>query len=83
MGLGLGIFLLVAGAILAFAVKANINDVDLTTVGYILIGAGVLVMIISVAIMVPRRRRAQSTTITTDNAGRQYMTERDDRYNGL
>ncbi len=83
VGLGLGIFLIVVGAILTFAVKAHINGVDLTTVGYILMGAGVLVMIISVAILAPRSRRSRSTAVTTDSLGRQYVTERDDRVDGL
>lgn len=47
MVLGSGIFLIVVGAILAFAVKDSIDAVDLTMVGYICLGAGVLALIIS------------------------------------
>lgn len=47
MYIGLGIFLLVVGAILSFAVRDSISAVDLTTVGYICMGAGALAIILS------------------------------------
>jgi hypothetical protein len=47
MYIGLGIFLLVVGAILSFAVRDGISGVDLTTVGYILMGGGALAVILS------------------------------------
>ena len=50
MGIGTSIFLLAVGAILAFAVTDAISGVDLTVVGYILMGAGVLGLIITMAI---------------------------------
>ena len=40
MGLGVGIFLIAVGAILAFAVNATSGAVDVQTVGWILIGVG-------------------------------------------
>ena len=40
MGIGLGIFLLVVGAILSFGVRDNLSALDLTMVGYICMGAG-------------------------------------------
>ena len=83
MSLGIGIFLIVVGAIIAFAVKANISAVDLTTVGYIVMGAGVVVVLISALLLIPRSRRTRSTAISTDSLGRQYVTERDDRVDGL
>lgn len=46
MGLGLGVFLIAAGAILSFAVRDAISGVDLVLVGYILMGAGVLTLIV-------------------------------------
>lgn len=83
MGIGLGIFLLIAGAVLAFGVKAHISDFDLTTIGYILMGGGVLVILLSLLIFLPRTRRTRSTAVTTDSLGRQAITERDDRISGL
>jgi ABC-type protease/lipase transport system fused ATPase/permease subunit len=40
MGLGVGIFLVAVGAILAFAVHATSGAVDVNTVGWILMGVG-------------------------------------------
>lgn len=61
MGIGTGIALFVIGAILAFAVNIEIAAIDLTMIGYILMGAGVVVFIISL-IMMLRRRQVSSTT---------------------
>ncbi len=47
MRIGLGIFLLVVGAILAFAVRDNIDAVDLTMAGYICMAAGALAIVVS------------------------------------
>lgn len=41
MGIGVGIFLLVVGAILAFAVDWTVGGLDLKAVGWILMAAGV------------------------------------------
>lgn len=49
MGLGVGIFLVAAGAILAFAVNVNTaaQGVNLHTVGLILLGVGALGILLS------------------------------------
>jgi hypothetical protein len=83
MGIGLGVFLIVAGAILAFAVNTSVSGVDLQLIGWILMGAGVLVIVLSLVIFMPRTRRARSTAVSTDPYGRQSVTERDDRINGI
>ena len=83
MGIGLGVFLIIAGAVLAFGVKANVQHFDLTTIGYILMGGGVLVILLSLLIFMPRTRRARSTAITTDAYRRPGVVERDDRTSGL
>ncbi|QLQ15557.1 MAG: hypothetical protein HZY73_07515 [Micropruina sp.] len=46
MTIGLGIFLLVVGAVLSFAVKDSISGVNLTMIGYICMGAGALAVIL-------------------------------------
>ena len=51
MGIGTSIFLLAVGAILAFAVTDAISGVDLTVVGYILMAAGVIGLLISLLVM--------------------------------
>jgi hypothetical protein len=40
MGIGVGLFLIAVGAILAFAVTAHTSGIDLQTVGWILMGVG-------------------------------------------
>ncbi|WP_298752692.1 DUF6458 family protein [uncultured Serinicoccus sp.] len=54
MGIGLGIFLLVVGAILTFAVNTVVQGVDLTIVGYILMAAGVLSLLLSLVMNTQR-----------------------------
>jgi Domain of unknown function (DUF6458) len=83
MGIGFGVVLIIIGAILSFAVKDAWSAVDLTLIGYILMGGGVLVLLLSLLVFAPRTRRARSTVATTDSAGRQSVTERDDRISGV
>ena len=40
MGLGVSLFLIAIGAILAFAVDASVNGVDIQAVGWILLAVG-------------------------------------------
>ncbi|MBK5217043.1 MAG: hypothetical protein JJE02_05615 [Propionibacteriales bacterium] len=47
MRTGTSLVLMALGAILAFAVQDNINAVDLTMVGYILLGIGALGLVIT------------------------------------
>ena len=49
MGIGASIFLIVVGAILAFAVTADVQGIDIATVGWILMiagGVGILLSLI-------------------------------------
>jgi hypothetical protein len=48
MYVGLGIFLLVVGAILSFAVRDRVDAVDLTMIGYIMMGGGALALLMSI-----------------------------------
>ncbi|MBC3760741.1 DUF6458 family protein [Quadrisphaera oryzae] len=61
MGLGTGIFLLVAGAVLAFAVRDGVSAVDLTAVGWICMGAGALSLVL---VLATGRRRGRVTSTT-------------------
>lgn len=83
MGIGIGIVLLVAGAILAFAVNADVAGIDIHIIGWILMAGGLIALIIGLVIQLPRSRRNRSTAVTTDQAGQQYVTERDDRIDGI
>ena len=58
MGIGASIFLIALGAILAFAVDASVSGLDLQVVGWILMGAGLLGIVLFLAVFGPRSRRA-------------------------
>ena len=47
MGLGVGIFLTALGAILAFAVSADVSGVNIHTVGWILMVVGAIGILLS------------------------------------
>ncbi|MBC7592745.1 MAG: hypothetical protein H7288_02185 [Kineosporiaceae bacterium] len=47
MRIGTSLVLIALGAILAFAVTDSINNIDLTTIGYILLGVGALGLVIT------------------------------------
>jgi len=64
MSLGLGIVLFAIGAILAFAVNVTLDWIDLQTVGYILMGAGAIVIILGI-VLIARRRNTVSTSRTS------------------
>ncbi|MDQ1113139.1 membrane-bound ClpP family serine protease [Microbacterium testaceum] len=72
MSVGAGIALFVVGAILAFAVNLPNDFVDLTTIGYIMMGAGVVVFLIGVAMLV--RRRQTDTVTRTEGVGAAQVT---------
>jgi len=56
MGIGGSIFLLALGAILAFAVNADISGLDINVVGYVLMLAGLVGLIVTVWFWNSRRR---------------------------
>ena len=47
MGLGVGIFLTALGAILAFAVSADVSGVNIHTIGWILLIVGIAGVVLS------------------------------------
>jgi hypothetical protein len=58
MGIGVSIFLIAVGAILAFALEYDISGVDISVVGWILMVVGGLGLIVTLVIWAPRRRQA-------------------------
>lgn len=74
MGYGLGVFLLALGLILALAVQDAVEAIDLTLIGWILAGAGVLVLVLTAA--QANSRRTHTTTATTTHADGTQTTER-------
>jgi len=61
MGIGVGIFLLAVGGVLSFAVSDRISGVDLTAVGYILMGAGILGLVVALVINSQRSHTSHTT----------------------
>jgi ABC-type transport system involved in cytochrome c biogenesis permease subunit len=47
MGIGVSIFLIAVGAILAFAVTADANGIDVQAAGWIVLAVGVLGLVLS------------------------------------
>ncbi|MFF5084708.1 DUF6458 family protein [Paractinoplanes atraurantiacus] len=64
MGIGGSIFLLAVGAILAFAVNADISGLDINIIGWILMAAGLVGLIITLWYWNSRRR----TVVTRQTA---------------
>ncbi len=56
MGIGASIFLLALGAILAFAVEADISGLDINVIGWILMIAGLAGLVITLWFWNSRRR---------------------------
>ncbi|MEO6115223.1 MAG: DUF6458 family protein [Pseudolysinimonas sp.] len=63
MSIGLGIFLFVIGAVLRFALRVQVSWINLELVGDLLMGAGVVVVIIGIVLLV--RKRSSVTTVRT------------------
>lgn len=76
MGYGLGIALLLLGLILALAVDAGVQGIDLQTIGWILVLGGVVVIAIT-AVQFNARRRATAVRTTTHSDGSQTVVETD------
>jgi len=63
MGIGGGIFLIALGAILAFAVHANLSWIDLHVVGWVLMLAGAAVLGLTIYFWQQRRARRELTLV--------------------
>lgn len=65
----LGIILLVAGAIIAFAINAAVDNVNLVVVGVILMAAGALALIVALVrgIGFTHRRMTSERIVSPDN----------------
>ena len=76
MGIGFSIFLLALGAILTFALDFTVAGVDIAVIGWILMAAGVIGLILTMVVIVPRRRRSltQTHTVASDAASPQPAT---------
>ena len=77
MGIGSGIALFVVGAILSFAVNLENAWVDLDLIGYILMGAGVVVFLISLILVL--RKRSSVETVRHVGSGGESVTQKETR----
>ncbi|MUK01185.1 hypothetical protein GM708_04105 [Vibrio cholerae] len=85
MRIGSSIFLIALGAILAFAIQADvISIVDINMVGYILMAVGVVGLIASLVLAAPRRqsRVSESRSVVDPNTG-ETITRNETRDRGL
>jgi hypothetical protein len=76
MSIGAGIVLFVIGAILAFALNVQLDWVNLDLVGYILMGAGVVIVLIGIVLLMRRRRADVVTRSTVDPVAGEQVTRR-------
>jgi hypothetical protein len=63
MGIGTSVFLLAVGAVLAFAVNADVSGIALSTVGVILMIAGVVGLVVS---LIARNRHSEERVVHED-----------------
>lgn len=75
MGIGGGIFLIAVGAVLRFAINAQVNNVDLHMIGVILMIVGAAGLLIDLFLFAPRRR-GRSVAVDTLPDGQQIVRER-------
>jgi hypothetical protein len=82
MGIGTSIFLIAVGAILKYAVTADVSGVDLDVVGVILMVVGVVGLLLSLlwmTIWADRRRHAvvADRAVVSEPAARERVVERE------
>jgi membrane-bound ClpP family serine protease len=76
MSIGTGIVLFVIGAILTFAIHVQNAFINLALVGYILMGAGIVVFIIGLVFMLRKRQSVTTVQSGTDADGRAVSERR-------
>jgi hypothetical protein len=70
MGIGLGIFLLVVGAIVTFAVPQDfLSGVNLDLIGWILMGAGALAVILALVMNQQRANTSHTAVVEHRETG--------------
>ncbi len=66
MGIGTSLFLIAVGAILYFAVNADISGLEISTIGIILMVIGVVGLLISLFFLSSARRAPAERTVVRD-----------------
>jgi hypothetical protein len=82
VGIGASIFLIAIGAILAFAVDVSLGGLDLDIVGWILMAAGALGLVMTALIWGRRRERVAPAerVVTSEPVEYRRVEERRDIY---
>ena len=75
MSMGLGIALIVIGAILRFAVALQVEGVDLALIGLILMVAGAVVFVIGLVFMVRKRSVVTTSRTSVDPVAGERVTQ--------
>ena len=79
MSIGAGIVLFAIGAIIAFALNVQVDWVNLDMLGYILMGAGVVIFLVGLVLLMRRRRSDVVTHTAVDPASDAQVTRRTTR----
>jgi beta-lactamase regulating signal transducer with metallopeptidase domain len=66
VGIGTSLFLIAIGAILYFAVNADISGLEISTIGLILMVVGIVGLLISLFLLSSARRRPVDRTVVRD-----------------
>jgi O-antigen ligase len=76
MSIGVGIFLFVVGAVLTFALNMSLDWINLDLVGYLFMGAGIVVVIIGLIMLMRRRTSVVTQRSAVDATSGERVTER-------
>jgi uncharacterized membrane protein YGL010W len=79
MGIGVSVFLIAVGAVLAFAVNVTASGIDLQTVGVILMAVGVVGLLTTLVIFSGHSTWGRRRTVVSDDlpvsSGRRVVRE--------
>ena len=65
MGIGISILVFAVGAMFTFLVNATIAGIDIHVVGWLLMAAGAIGLIVEMAVLTRRRRRRPTGAVRT------------------
>ncbi|HSP52493.1 MAG TPA: DUF6458 family protein [Cryobacterium sp.] len=74
MSIGFGIFLLVVGAVMVFALNIAVDWMDVELVGYILMAAGAVITILGIVLLTRKRSSVTTTRSAVDPASGEQVT---------
>jgi len=83
MSIGLGIFLVVVGAILVFALNISVDIINLDLVGYILMAAGAVITILGIVLITRKRSAVVTTRSAVDPNSGEQVTRRENKVDDI